>query len=143
MSDLDQALETVKAAGYVVLKAKSYRQAQERQRCAEVRAQCEAEAAEHARLWARDAFTEQRRLADRLTFVYGVARAKGATDLELVGLGTELPDEVRTELERRARVELGVIKDGGIIPSQPQGAATYCGRGICALLEGHEGKCRT
>jgi len=33
--------------------------------------------------WARNACAEERRLADRLTFVYGVARAHGATVEEL------------------------------------------------------------
>lgn len=94
MTDIDEALKIVKDAGYVVLKAKSYRQAQERQRVAEVRAQCAAEEAEGNRAWARDCLAEQRRLADRLTFVYGVARAHGASVEELRG-----PDE--KALQRR------------------------------------------
>ena len=77
------ALALIKAHGYVVLREKSYRQAQERQRAADARAKWEAEAAEHARQWAAEAFAEQRRLADRLTHVYGVARAHGATIEEL------------------------------------------------------------
>lgn len=82
---IDDAKDTLRSAGYVVLKEKSYRQAQERQR----RAECYQDAAEQARdsasAWARDCLTEERRLRDRLLFVYGVARAKGATVEELAG----------------------------------------------------------
>lgn len=84
-NELDRAIAVVHAAGYVTLREKSYKQAQERQRVAEARARWEVEAAEHARAWAREAFAEQRRLADRLTFVYGVAMAHGATVEELRG----------------------------------------------------------
>ena len=80
-----EALAIVKEAGYVAVKEKSYRQAQERQRVAEARRASEAEAADHARSWAREAFTEQRRLADRCTYLYGLAARHGATDEELAG----------------------------------------------------------
>jgi len=83
--DLEAALKSVKSAGYVVLKEKSYRQAQERQRVAEALRKAEERAAEDARHWAINCLDEQRRLADRLTFVYGVARAHGATVEELKG----------------------------------------------------------
>ncbi|BBG01596.1 hypothetical protein C8E95_6816 [Pseudonocardia autotrophica] len=71
--------------GYTVLRTKSYLAAQERQRVAEALRVAEAEAAEHARAWARDCLAELHRLRDRLTFVYGVARAHGATVDELRG----------------------------------------------------------
>ena len=83
---LADALAIVRAAGYVPLREKSYHQAQERQRMAEVRAECEEAAAEHARVWAMAAFDEQRRLGDRLTFVYGVARSLGASIEDLAGV---------------------------------------------------------
>lgn len=67
----------------VTLQAKSYRAAQERLRVAEARLKDEIEHSEHVRQWAREAFAEQRRLSDRLTFVYGVAVRHGATDEEL------------------------------------------------------------
>lgn len=35
--------------------------------------------------WARDCLAEQRRLADRCTFLYGAARAAGCTESELRG----------------------------------------------------------
>lgn len=82
---MQTALDAVKAAGYVVLKEKSYRQAQERQRVAEALRASEEQAAEHARAWAHGCLMEERRLRDRLSFVYGVAKAHGATDEELRG----------------------------------------------------------
>ena len=85
MSGLVDALATVRAAGYVVIKAKSYRQAQERQRVAEALREHAAEDARSARVWAHNCLDEERRLRDRLTFVYGVATAKGATVEELAG----------------------------------------------------------
>lgn len=90
-------------AGFVVLREKSYRQAQERQRIAECRVACEIEAAEVARSWARDCLTEERRLRDRLTFVYGVAQAHGATAEELSG------DTEARVVETQIRVEAGPL----------------------------------
>lgn len=73
--------------GFVVLREKSYRQAQERQRCAEVRAQCAEEDAAHARYWAQQELcSEIRDLRARCTYLYGEARAKGATAEELAGV---------------------------------------------------------
>jgi hypothetical protein len=77
--------EILERAGYVVIKAKSYRAAQERQRIAECQMRCAEEDATHARAWAINCLDEERRLGDRLTFVYGVARAHGATIEELSG----------------------------------------------------------
>jgi hypothetical protein len=83
----DEAVEDARAllkqAGYVVLKEKSYRQAQERQRVAECYKESEIRAAESARAWAHDCLTEERRLRDRCTFLYGAARAAGCTVEEL------------------------------------------------------------
>jgi hypothetical protein len=83
MMPLDEALELVKASGYVVLKEKSYRQAQERQRIAVVMADMEKGRRESAESWARDCLYDERRITERLTFVYGVARAHGASVEEL------------------------------------------------------------
>jgi len=82
---LTNALAIVHAAGYVTLRAKSYRQAQERQRVAEVRLACELEHGRGLERWAHRAFDEQDRLRDRLTFVYGEARARGASVEDLAG----------------------------------------------------------
>lgn len=84
-NELDRAIQIVSAAGYVVVREKSYKQAQVRQRIAEVRREAEEQAAEHARGWARDCLAEERRLRDRLTYVYGVAQAHGATQDQLRG----------------------------------------------------------
>lgn len=84
-TDLDEAERLLRASGRVVLREKSYRQAQERQRIAEALRQAAEEDAERARAWARDCLTEERRLRERLTFVYGVAQAHGATVDELRG----------------------------------------------------------
>ena len=85
---IEEARATLEAAGYVVLRERSYRQAQERQRRAECHQQAAEDARESAMAWARNCLVEERRLRDRLTFVYGVAQAHGATREELVG---ELP----------------------------------------------------
>jgi hypothetical protein len=85
--DVQQARALLEAEGYVVLRAKSYRQAEERRRVAENRARWADESAEHAREWAREAWREHRRLADRCTFLYGAAIQHGATQ---EGLGGDL-----------------------------------------------------
>lgn len=50
-----------------------------RARDAERRLEFEVERSEHTREWAQDAFKEERRLADRCTFLYGMAIKHGAT----------------------------------------------------------------
>lgn len=82
---IDRAKATLEGAGFVVLREKSYRQAQERQRVADALRAAAEDDAEHARAWARDCLTEERRLRERLTLVYGVARAYGAGIAELRG----------------------------------------------------------
>lgn len=89
---VDDAKAFLKEAGYVVLKEKSYRQAQERQRVAECYKESEIRAAESARAWARDCLAEERRLRDRCTFLYGAARAAGCTVEELRGSLEPEPD---------------------------------------------------
>lgn len=84
-SDVESAKKLLADNGYVVLKEKSYRQAQERQRAAECYRDSEIRAAENARSWARDCLAKERRLADRCTFLYGAARAAGCTIDELQG----------------------------------------------------------
>lgn len=85
MGALDDALSTVRRAGYVALKEKSYRQAQERQRVAEALRRAAEEEMERKQRWVESEHAEHRRILDRLTFVYGVARAHGATEQELAG----------------------------------------------------------
>lgn len=83
--ELEIALQIVKDAGYVAIKAKSYRQAQERQRVAEALRGMAEENRESTFRWALTVCDEERRLRDRLVFVYGVARAHGATVEDLSG----------------------------------------------------------
>lgn len=84
MSTLTEAvLAEIRAAGYVLIKEKSYRQAQERQRVAEALRVAAYDDRDATRAWAEQCCAEERRLSRRLTFVYGVARAHGATVEEL------------------------------------------------------------
>ena len=86
MSDqpsLDDIKIRLEDNGYIVLKASSYRRAQERQRIAQVRMEDAFKRIEDIDRWAQQGYDELRRLRDRLTFVYGVARAHGATVEEL------------------------------------------------------------
>jgi hypothetical protein len=76
----------LEAEGFVVLRAKSHRHAQERQRIAEAERRLEAE---HTRAWANKAFDEMRQLSDRCTYLYGLAARHGATDDELAGRADE------------------------------------------------------
>ena len=82
---IEQAKALLKADGFVVLRQKSYRQAQERQRVAEVRMACAEREMESTTRWAHKAFDEQARLAERCGFLYGQAMARGATADELRG----------------------------------------------------------
>lgn len=54
-----------------------------RARDAEWRIQAIEREMEHNREWARDAFAEQRRLAERCTFLYGEAMQRGASREDL------------------------------------------------------------
>jgi len=100
---LDEALKLVREAGYVTLREKSYRQAQERQRVAEALRRYADEDAERTRAWAREHCAEERRLADRLTFVYGVAVRHGATHEELAGTTGFRPAEDAAHAEKMRR----------------------------------------
>lgn len=81
---VEEARKVLQQAGYVVLREGSYRRAQERQRVAEALCEYADERRESYERWVRDELgPEIRRLRERLTFVYGVARAHGATVEEL------------------------------------------------------------
>lgn len=71
--------------GYTVVKTKSYLAAQRRQRGADMQRQAAEEHAEAQKQWAYKIHDEVRELRERITFVYGVARAHGATHEELSG----------------------------------------------------------
>ena len=88
MDDLTTAAKTLlEQGGYVVVKARTYRGLQERVRIAEQATAFERETNKTTHAWARQAFDEQRRLGDRLTFVYGEARAAGCTVEQLAQVG--------------------------------------------------------
>lgn len=69
----------------VIITAKTYENLHQRIQSLEMQLLHADENSAHTRSWAAEAFVEQRRLADRLTHVYGVARAHGATVEELSG----------------------------------------------------------
>lgn len=80
------AKQILEASGYVALKAKSYRNSQERRRMAEARAEYEAQANLGTQRWVQqDLVPEIRSLHDRVTFLYGAARAAGASVEDLQG----------------------------------------------------------
>lgn len=92
---IQDAKNFLESYGFVVLREKSYRQAQERQRVAEELRRAAEEDAERARLWAqRDLCPEIRRLSERCTFLYGAARAAGCTTRQLRGTFGEVVDEL-------------------------------------------------
>lgn len=81
----DAAVVALEREGWVILRAESVRQAAERAALARHRQQWAEDEADHARQWARDSLQAERRLADRCTFLYGAARARGATVEDLAG----------------------------------------------------------
>lgn len=88
MADLgaiDEAKALLRASGYVVLREASHRHAQRERLITQARADWEIQRAQSVERWALDCLHEERRLRDRLTFVYGVAVAHGATLDDLRG----------------------------------------------------------
>jgi hypothetical protein len=82
---VEQAKALLEAAGYVVLREKSYRQAQTRQAIHQREAEWAERQAESARRWARECLAKERHLAERCTYLYGLAAALGATETQLRG----------------------------------------------------------
>lgn len=97
----DPRIAALEAEGFVVLRAKSYRQAQMRQDRAQMRAFWAHRDRERSEEWARDCLAQERRLSDRCTYLYGLAAAKGATVDELSGVAAvDHPDTAATETEQ-------------------------------------------
>jgi hypothetical protein len=71
------AIDLLTLSGHAVLRQRSYDALRERVRVAEVLRESDREQAEHARAWARDQISEQRRLTDRLNAVCTAAAALG------------------------------------------------------------------
>lgn len=90
--EIEAAKSLLRAHGFVVLREKSYHQAQERQRVAEALRQNEVEHAESTRAWAHRAFDSQRESWDRTTYLYGLAASLGATDEQLHHVRFDWPE---------------------------------------------------
>jgi len=71
--------------GHVVLKATSYRRAQERQHLAEARRAWAEQQAASSERWARGCLDNERHLRERCTYLYGLAASLGATPEQLTG----------------------------------------------------------
>ena len=81
-SRVEAAKEVLEHEGYVVLKKKSYEDTQRKRQRAEALLSAETEHQKTLYAWMDQHFAEERRLRDRLVFVYGVARAHGAMEAE-------------------------------------------------------------
>ncbi|WP_251153703.1 hypothetical protein [Cellulosimicrobium sp. Marseille-Q4280] len=88
-TDLEAALDLVRACGYVAIKEKSYRAAETRHAVTKAQLADAREDVERAEAWARRALDGESRARDRVEFVYGVARRFGATVEELTGPADE------------------------------------------------------
>lgn len=71
--------------GWVVLREKSYRQAQERQRVANALHDAAERRAQEVREWALNCLQEERYLRKRCEYLYGLASSLGATHEQLDG----------------------------------------------------------
>ncbi len=84
--EITDARNILEAHGFVVLREKSYRRAQERQRMAEVmRANAVERAESQDKWWREHILPELFEYRDRVTFLYGAARAAGCTVEDLRG----------------------------------------------------------
>lgn len=84
--EITDARNVLESHGFVVLREKSYRRAQERQRMAEaLRADAVDRAASQDAWWREHILPELFTYRDRVTFLYGAARAAGCTVEELSG----------------------------------------------------------
>jgi hypothetical protein len=108
---VEDAKQFLKQRGYVVLKEKSYRQAQERQRIADVMCEDAKErAASQDRWWREEILPELFEYRDRVTFLYGQARAAGCTVEELEHPATHQEQHMSdNELSDRAEAVLWVL----------------------------------
>jgi hypothetical protein len=104
------------ANGYVVHKAKSWRQLIERVRVAEALRHSAEEYRESTQRWAQTSLhNDIRDLLARCTFLYGMARAKGATVEELRGgwvvTGANIPVEKTKSLQCHCGIHPYIIHD--------------------------------
>ncbi len=83
--EIQKAKAALAEHGYVVIKEKSHLAARRRQQIAESQREWAERERESSRRWAHDCLDQERHLRERLTFVWGVAKAHGATNEELGG----------------------------------------------------------
>lgn len=75
---------TIKTTGDVVMiKASSYRRAQERQHVAQALLKAEEEHVQSLYRWVAENLNRERHLSDRCTYLYGLAASLGATPEQL------------------------------------------------------------
>jgi hypothetical protein len=79
----DPRITELESEGYVVLRAKSYRDAQERHRVSEALRHHAEERADEYLKWGQDFAAKERVAWDRCAFLYGEAMKRGATHDEL------------------------------------------------------------
>ncbi len=92
---LATAAKLLRQNGFTVIRARSYRAAQKRQWIAEARMDDAIEQRDHQRAWMEsEVFPRERLLSDRVNFLYGAARAHGATVDELAQPATAAVDAV-------------------------------------------------
>ncbi len=84
--------QQLKDAGWVILREKSYRQAQERQRVAEALFESAERDRESAYVWARECCAEERRLGARLAVVFAAAASLGVTTRQLAEVANGIHD---------------------------------------------------
>lgn len=80
---VEEAKAVLKAAGYVVVREKSYRQAQTRQAIHQREVQWANDQMESNRRWVQARVDEERRIVARCSYLYGLASALGATEAQL------------------------------------------------------------
>lgn len=88
----------LEAEGYVVVKAASYRRAQERQRIAEALLRSAEERIESVETWARNCLSAERAARDRCSALVGFAMEHGTTLDDLQAFNAEA-GEVAGEVE--------------------------------------------
>lgn len=83
--EIARAKRVLEESGHVVLREKSYRAAQQRQAIAQAERQWAINERQSQDLYCQSLHAEIRDLRARCTYLYGVARAKGATAEVLAG----------------------------------------------------------
>lgn len=83
LSSVEQVMTAAQDEDILIITKRSHEKLREERDIARHRLEFEKRDAEHAREWAGRAHDEQRRLADRLTKLYGIAKAQGVDLVEI------------------------------------------------------------